>query len=402
MMAISPMKSNVPSRDELIDRARQLVPGIAARALECERLGRLPDESFREFRDAGFYRILQPRSHGGYEHDMFTLLEVTREIARSGCVSSAWVLAILAIHNFYLGYFPPAAQQDIWGEDQDRQTCTPFVPSSTVTRVAGGIELRDGRWRFASGCDHAEFALLGVLVERDEGPPEFCQAVVPKTDYTIDHDSWNVVALRGTGSKDIVVDECFVPEHRIFSLTRVAEGYAPGREINTGPLYRQPFFAASVCSLIAPAWGGALAALDAYEARLHTRELVFGGGRQKDKASAQLRLVEAAAEIDSAGLLLRRNCDEFRALAERGESAAVETRARALWEGAYATTLLTRAVERLFVASGGSSLHEENVIQRCWRDVHAVNSHAGLNFDNMGELYAQTRLGIDAGSVLLA
>ena len=67
--------------------------------------------------------------------------------------------------------------------------------------------------------------------------------------------------------------------------------------------------------------------------------------------------------------------------------------ARALFEGAYATTMLTRSVERLFVASGGSALHESNVIQRCWRDVHAVNSHAGLSLDNMGELYGQIRLG---------
>ena len=401
-MAVSATQMKTPSHDELVDRARQLAPVIGKRALECERLGRLPDESFIEFRDAGFYRILQPRIHGGYEHDMFTLLEVTREIGRSGCASSAWVLAILAIHNFYLAYYPPKAQEDIWGQNQDNQTCTPFVPSGTVTKVAGGIELRDGRWPFASGCDHAEFALLGVLIDHEDGnPPEFCQAVVPKGDYTIDHDSWDVVALKGTGSKDVVVEECFIPEHRIFSLTKVAQGYAPGWEVNTSPLYKQPFFAASVCSLIAPAWGAGLAALDSYEERLQTRNLVFGAGKQRDKVSAQLRLVEAAAEIDSAGLLLSRNCDEFMAIANAGEVAPMKMRARALWEGAYATTLLTRAVERLFVASGGSALHEPHVIQRCWRDIHAVNSHAGMNFDNMGELYAQTWLGMETGNALL-
>jgi 3-hydroxy-9,10-secoandrosta-1,3,5(10)-triene-9,17-dione monooxygenase len=135
----------IPTAAELIGRARDLAPVIARRALECERLGRLPDESFADFRDAGFYRILQPKRFGGYEHDMYTLLEVTREIGRSGCCSSAWVLAILAIHNFYLGYFPPRAQEDIWGEDQDTQTCTPFVPAGKITKVAGGIEIRDGR-----------------------------------------------------------------------------------------------------------------------------------------------------------------------------------------------------------------------------------------------------------------
>lgn len=386
----------IPTAAELIGRARDLAPVIARRALECERLGRLPDDSFADFRDAGFYRILQPKRFGGYEHDMYTLLEVTREIGRSGCCSSAWVLAILAIHNFYLGYFPPRAQEDIWGEDQDTQTCTPFVPAGTVTKVAGGIEIRDGRWSFASGCDHSRFALLGVLVPDDAGgPPEYFQCAVPVGDYQIDHASWDVVALKGTGSKDITVSECFVPTHRMFSLSKVAQDIAPGREINTGPLYRQPFFAASVCSLIAPAWGAAQAAVDTYEQRLQSRMMVFGAGKQSEKSTAQLRLVEAAAEIDAAGLLLKRNCDEFKALAQAGTPSTKLLRARALFEGAYATTMLTRSVERLFVASGGSALHEGNVIQRCWRDVHAINSHAGMNFDNMGELYGQVRLGQD-------
>ncbi|GAB4359641.1 MAG: flavin-dependent monooxygenase [Immundisolibacter sp.] len=390
------LKASVPDAAELIGRACELRPVIAARALECERLGRLPDESFADFRDAGFFRILQPKRFGGYEHDIYTLLQVTREIGRSGCCSSAWVLAILAIHNFYLGYFPPKAQEDIWGEDEDTQTCTPFVPAGKVTKVTGGIEIRDGRWPFASGCDHSRFALVGVLVPDEAGgPPEYFQCVVPRGDFAIDHTSWDVVALKGTGSKDITISECFVPSHRMFSLTKVAQDIAPGRQINPGPLYRQPFFAASVCSLIAPAWGAAQAALDAFEERMKSRVMVFGGGNQGEKSTALLRLTEAAAEIDAAGLLLKRNCDTFRDLAVAGQPTTKSLRARALFEGAYATTLLTRAVERLFVASGGSALHEGSVIQRCWRDVHAVNSHAGMNLDNMGELYGQIRLGKD-------
>lgn len=390
------LTSAIPTAAELVGRARELAPVVARRALECERLGRLPDESFADFRDAGFYRILQPKRFGGYEHDMYTLLEVTREIGRSGCCSSAWVLAILAIHNFYLGYFPPKAQEDIWGEDQDTQTCTPFVPAGTVTKVTGGIEIRDGRWPFASGCDHSRFALLGVLVPDDTGgPPDYVQCVVPREEFTIHHDSWDVVALKGTGSKDVSVEHCFVPAHRIFSLSKVAQDIAPGRQINTGPLYRLPFFAGSVCSLIAPAWGAAQAALDAFTERSKNRVMVFGAGKQSEKATALMRMVEAEAEIESAGLLLKRNCDLFKSLAEAGQPSTKLMRAQALFEGAYATTLLTRAVERLFVASGGSALHEGNVIQRCWRDVHAVNSHAGMNFDNMGELYGQVRLGQD-------
>ena len=270
---------SMPTSAELVGRAIDLAPVIGARALECEQLGRLPDESYEDFRAAGFYRILQPKIHGGYEMDLTTLWDVSREIGRGGCCSSAWVLSILAIHNFYLGYYHPQAQQDIWGEDDNNQTCTPFNPSGKVKKVAGGIEISDGRWTFASGCDHARFALVGVLVKQDDSAePEFIQCVIPQGDFEIDHDSWHVAGLKGTGSKDITIDVCFVPEHRMFSLTKVSQGIAPGREVNTGPLYRQPFFPASICSLVAPACGAALGAIDAFREKLRTRVIVFGGG----------------------------------------------------------------------------------------------------------------------------
>ena len=395
--------TRIPSREELVGRARELAPEIGARAVQCEQLQRMPDENHAAFLEAGFYRILQPKRYGGYEMDLMTLWDVSREIGRGGCTSSAWVLSILAIHNFYLGYYDDRAQKDIWGEDDNHQTCTPFNPSGKTRKVAGGIELTDGRWTFASGCDHAEFALVGALVDQGEGgPPEFFQCVVHKDDFIIDHDSWNVAGLKGTGSKDLTIDSVFVPDHRMFSLTKVAQDIAPGHAVNTGPLYRQPFFPASICSLVAPAQGAALCALDHYRERLQTRVLAFTTGTsQIEKVPALMRMAEAEAEIEAAELLIMNDSEQFHAMAERGESPDGKQRAGILWHNAYGTTLLTRAVERLFVASGGGALQENNPIQRAWRDVHAINSHAGMNFDQMGELYSKASLGLPADSPLL-
>lgn len=397
----SKVASKTPAREELVQRARDLAPVIGARAVECERLERMPDENHRLFLEAGFYRILQPKRYGGYELDLMTLWDVSREIARGGCTSSAWVLSILAIHNFYLGYYDDRAQADVWGENDNNQTCTPFDPKGKVKKVAGGIELTEGRWNFASGCDHAAFALVGVLVEDAAGgPPEFFQCVVPTEDFVIDHESWHVAGLKGTGSKEITIDGCFIPQHRMFSLSKVSQGIAPGHAVNTGPLYRQPFFPASICSLVAPAQGAALCALDTFTNRLKSRVLVFGGGAQSEKVPSQMRMVEAEAEIDAAEMLILRDSEALMRLAEQGKDASPDLRARTLWDNAYGTTLLSRAVERLFVASGGGALQVTNPIQRAWRDVHAINSHAGMNFDSMGELYGRVRLGLPSNSPL--
>ncbi|MBL4621470.1 MAG: acyl-CoA dehydrogenase family protein [Immundisolibacteraceae bacterium] len=393
---------SIPTSEDLIQTARDMAPAMAERATRCEELGQLPDDTYEDFRQAGFYRIVQPKAFGGYEMDLMTLFDVSKEIARGGCASSAWVLSILAIHNYYLGFFDPKAQQDIWGEDDNNQTCTPFNPSGTVTKVAGGIEVKGGRWAFASGCDHSAFALIGVLIDHQDGnPPEFCQCVVPRGEYNIDQDSWNVAGLRGSGSKDLTVDEIFVPQHRIFSLSKVTQGYAPGREINTGTLYKQSFFPPSINSLVAPACGAALHALDTFEEKMKSRTLVFGAGDQIEKVPSLIRLVEAESEIDMAEMLIKRDSLELMKLASRGETASQQLLARTLHSNAYGSDVFTRAVDRLFDASGGGALQNDHPMQRAWRDVHTINNHGGLNFDTTAELYGKVRMGLPSGSALL-
>ena len=125
------------------------------------------------------------------------------------------------------------------------------------------------------------------------------------------------------------------------------------------------------------------------------------GTAQVEKVPALMRMSEAEAEIEAAELLIMRDSEQLHAMAQRSATADATQRAKTLWDNAYGTTLLTRAVERLFVASGGGALQETNPIQRAWRDVHAINSHAGMNFDQMGELYSKASLGLPADSPLL-
>jgi alkylation response protein AidB-like acyl-CoA dehydrogenase len=384
----------IPSPETLVGRARELAPVLAQRALECEALRRLPDASHAEFRAAGFYKILQPRRYGGYAMDLRVLYEVSRELGR-GCASSAWVCSILAIHQWYLAFFDPRAQDDIWGEAPDALACTPFRPAGSVTRMADGIVLRDGRWDFASGCDHAQWALLGVLVPPDgDGPPDYCMAMVPQPDFEI-MDTWHVVGLRGTGSKDLAVREAHVPAHRLFSLSQMlATGYAPGLEVNREPEYAQPFFGASVMTLVAPAVGAALGAIDVFAERLGQRVLAFRESRQGEHAPSQARLAQAMGKVDAAELLITRDSAQMKERARSGETASLLERARYRFDNAYATRLCVEAVDLLFDAAGGSALQDSHRLQRAWRDVHAVASHAGLNLDTTAELLARVRLGL--------
>jgi 3-hydroxy-9,10-secoandrosta-1,3,5(10)-triene-9,17-dione monooxygenase len=205
----------------------------------------------------------------------------------------------------------------------------------------------------------------------------------------------------GSGSKDVVIEGCYVPYERICSLTQVLMGKSPGLEINTSPLYQQGFFAPSACTLVAPACGAALGMLDHFTEKMTSRVLVFGAGNQVEKVASQIRLVEAESEIDTGELLLERDSAEFKQLALDGKSSTPEKNARAWYNNSYATTLFTRAADRLYAVSGGAALQSDNPIQRFWRDIHAINNHGGLNFDTNAEIYARVKLGMPVESPLI-
>src|SRR5262249_15414749 len=124
--------------DEMVERARRLVPGIAARAEGCERLRRLPDETERELHDAGLFRIVQPARVGGAEVDVGIFVDVCAEIARV-CPSTAWNIGNLASHHWMLGYFPPETQAELWDVSRDVLIATSLAfPAGRGRKVDGG------------------------------------------------------------------------------------------------------------------------------------------------------------------------------------------------------------------------------------------------------------------------
>src|SRR5215472_9135278 len=100
---------------EMLRRAEAMRPILRERQPMCEAGGRLPEETNRDFLDAGFYRILQPRCFGGYEFDMPTFVRVMIAISR-GCSDSGWVLALTAGHAFLMASYPEAGQREAFGE----------------------------------------------------------------------------------------------------------------------------------------------------------------------------------------------------------------------------------------------------------------------------------------------
>jgi 3-hydroxy-9,10-secoandrosta-1,3,5(10)-triene-9,17-dione monooxygenase len=382
-----------PRFEELLARAEGLIPVLRDRAPRAEQLRRLPDETIADLHSSGLFRILQPARVGGSELPFRGLFELTAVIGQ-GCGSTAWVLANLAAHHWLLGMWHPEAQEEIWGESPDSLISSALIfARGRARRVEGGYRL-NGRWSFSSGIDPATWNMFGAVVTDEEtGQSEARMFLVPASDYSV-IDTWQVIGLTGTGSKDVEVADVFVPAYRTLSTERIRGGPNRGSELNPGTLYKLPAVSLFGFAIAGVSLGIARGAIQHFAETTRTRRSAYSGRNIADFTNIQVHLAEAAALADAAEAIVLRDCDEATRITEAGVVPSLEQRARYRRDGAFAASLCTKAVDLLFAASGGAAIYERNPIQRAFRDVHGANAHYMLNWDVSGAVYGRVALGL--------
>ena len=386
--------------DSLVAAAQRLAPVLRERARNAERERRLPVENVADLRAAGLFRILQPERCGGRQLDFHVHLDVVEEIAK-GCASTAWCLGVLQIHSWLVGLLPREAQDEIYLENPDALVAAVLNPRGSARREGGGYRL-EGFWPFASGCERSDWLILGARVLDDGGEieDEACFAV-PVAEISI-KDDWHAAGLRGTGSCSVTGKDVFVPERRHISFRRARKGSTPGGEIHPGTLYRAPLAPPLALALCGPAVGLAEGAIrdfiDFVPGRIdpHLR-----AAPQIEDSLTHRIVADARAGVDAARALLHRTADDIHEAAERNGRMRRMVRARVRMDCAYAVKLCMEAVENVFLACGGAGLSEANPVQRAWRDVHAINQHATLQFRTNSLIYGRTLLGLDPGTDIL-
>jgi 3-hydroxy-9,10-secoandrosta-1,3,5(10)-triene-9,17-dione monooxygenase len=381
----------IPTESELLERARALVPTLAERADGAGKLRRIPDETIADFHRLGFFKAVQPKRHGGYELDPRVIYDLQLELGR-GCASSAWVYGVLSVHTWQLALFPKEAQEEVWASKPETLISSSYMPVGKVEKTEGGVRL-SGRWSFSSGCDHCDWVFLGSFMPPEPGaPPDMRTFMLPRKDYEI-IDNWFVSGLKATGSKDIVVDDAFVPEHRIHKFTDGFKANSPGNEVNTSPVYRYPFGQIHVRSVSTPALGAAQGALDDYLAYIRTKVSQATGGKATDSYMNSVAAAEAAALLDREVLALRRDFDEMWSCIERGEPIPLDRRVRFRFDSANAVSAAVSIVDKLFTQSGGRVLFDGNALNRHFQDAHAIRQHHANGLEKPSENFGGIQLG---------
>jgi 3-hydroxy-9,10-secoandrosta-1,3,5(10)-triene-9,17-dione monooxygenase len=380
----------IPTPEELVARVRALAPKLRERAVRAERDRNIPPESVQEYVDAGLLRTLMPQRWGGYEHDHEAQFDIAIELGRSTCGSSAWCLNYLTDHACMLAYFPFETQQEIWGQNPDTCIATSAAPTGKVEINSGGYVL-NGRWSWCSGLRHSQWIMIGGLVPQANDPhPDLRLFLVP-TSQLKTSDTWFCAGLSATGSNTVEADGVFVPEHRSVSFRTLRDACSPGSLVNTNPMYRTPFLAVHTYALFGPALGLARGGYEQFTEWTRSRYLTYTQLAIAQHVPVQISIAEIAAQIDAAELLARR-C--FVLARQDYAGMTMETRALLRRDFTYAMRIVRGAMDSLIKLSGSSGLMQDNPVQRCWRDVHAISSHVVMNWDVPAENFGRMQFGL--------
>lgn len=364
-------------REELVRKAREMLPGIAARREEGDRLRDTPEATIAEIRAAGLNRVYQPRAWGGFEADPRTFFAIQNVFAEV-CPSTAWVYGVHAIQPFLLGGMSQRAQQDVWGEDPDTLCGSSFAPSGKAERVSGGYKL-SGRWTFSSGSTFTKWAIVGAKIADQPpaaaGPPALDVFLIPSSDYRI-IDVWDTFGLRATGSNDLVGEDIFVPEHRYLKLTGGLVN-ATSQTSDLPRLYRFPWlylFSSTINNLSIGVGRGALAA---FVEIARKRVSPITGKVAKDDPLVAIAITRLMTEIETAEAMYDRHIGKFCDYIDGDIAMPLE-------EGLIYRSQMTAVARRiatllddLTLMQGSRALFRESLLTRFWLDMTAARTHVG-------------------------
>ena len=378
------VQSYIPTREEVRQAARNLIPVLRERALATEENRTLLPETIADLKAAGIHKIFTPKRYGGFEMDWGAHVDITKELGR-GCGSTSWVASVVYCHTWLLARFPPDCQEEFWPTHPDAIIGTAFAGGGSMTETKGGYIL-NGQWKFSSGINHSDCAIVAAKVGKIDDDPHsgrtqvFRMAMLLPSEYEI-VDVWHSEGLRGTGSNDIKVVDQFVPAHRTI-LTEEATGMKPpGAVLHDSYIYDVEFSPYFFTLVAGPMLGTALGALEQYCELTKKRVGQMFKESISQQVPVQIRVGESAAEIQAATLLVNNISDYLHEEGKAGRALPGTTLMTIRRDLAHASRQCLSAVTRLSGMMGVSAQTGNNPVQRHFRDCRTMSTHGGLQWD---------------------
>lgn len=362
-----------PTTHDLLARAEQLVPQLAARAAEYDRTGEFPAASIVDLHEAGLLTATVGARWGGagLNHEGVHRLLLTLGRGDPGVALIASMTLLWHHAEALAPKLPEALYRRILDESATRPTLVNALqvepelgtpsrggrPATTARRVPDGWTLR-GHKVFSTGA--AGLRWMVVLAATDEPEPRignfFVEAggldgEVPGVEVV---PTWSAAGMRSSASDDVVFTDVFVPEDRVVNLRPVTHEVAnPG-----GP-------GTAITSIYL---GVASAALDWLVGFLHSRLPTNLGHPLVDLPRFQWELGELELRLQTAIELTR-------GLAARADAGDPPSRELAFAGKVQASRAAIEVVERAVGLIGNPGLSRDNPLERHLRDVMCARVH---------------------------
>lgn len=392
--------TSMPAK-EAVARTQELIPELRERAAQTNLDRRVPSVNIDALRRAGSMKTIQATRNGGFALGIRTHLDVMTALGQ-GCGSTAWVAGVVQAHSWLLSHFPQQGQDDVYATNPDAVVSAVIGPRGKATRKSDGSYHLQGVWPFGSGCENADWMLLGAVVTDADGN-ELDQGdfAVPASAITI-KDDWYVSGLAGTGSCTMVVEGVDVPEHRFLSLPGLIMGASPGAGLHGNDwVHRCAPVPVLTIALCGGAIGIAQQALADYPAMIKGKIIAYTADPQEPHAFTHIRLGDAAGRIREGALLLYAVADELDDTAQAGGEVPFLRRAEMRNDCALAVRRLLEGVEILFRESGATGVRTASPINRALADLQAINNHGLMKLETNNEMFGRLLLGLEPNTPLI-
>jgi 3-hydroxy-9,10-secoandrosta-1,3,5(10)-triene-9,17-dione monooxygenase len=379
----------------LTDFGRAMKPQVAERCSQTDQQRYVPRETVDALKKGGFFRGFQSKRYGGLEVHPADFFGAIIEVA-SACPSTGWVMGIVGIHQFELAHLSLELQEEVLGRDPDTLISSSYAPQGKAEQVDGGFRL-SGQWKSSSGVDHASWVVLSSYVPPldGKGPPAQHIFYVPISEVKL-LDDWDVVGLRGTGSKSVLADDIFVPAHRASSRGGFNGAGSFPATSSDAALYLLPQTLMYLLPGAAPALGAAKGAYESFLQQCHKRRPRLDGSSMLQDPLVQKRVATAKYLIDNAEMRMMQSINAMTATVQAGQEITRDEYARYLWDFSRVGEDVFIATRSVFEIMGASAIYSSNPLGRFYRDLIAMRQHGTQDPDRGALLVGAAELGLRA------
>ena len=383
----------------MLEKLQTVLPTIAANAYNAEQERKVPQENIALLKGIGLHKAFLPKAYGGLEISLPEFTDCIAALA-GACCSTAWAFSLLCTHNHQLAMFSKQLQDEIWGDNPDATAASSIAPFGKYEEAEGGV-IFNGDMRWSSGIDHAEWVIVGFNRFNEAGEKTYCFGVIPNSDYSI-IDDWHSMAMKGSGTKTVSIQNAFIPEHRIQAAKDMMEGRSAGFGLYPdSKIYYTPYRPYFACGFAAMSLGVAERMVEVYREVSKNRVRAYTGASVGTATPALMRLAESTHQVKAARAFMEATWNDHKAHGERKEYPTRETLTYWRTNQAYAVKMCIQAVDRLFEAIGGNNWFEDKEAQRLFRDSHMTGAHAYTDYDVCAQILGRELMGLDPDPSLL-